>query len=121
MKITQYFVLTICILVLLIGCQTAPDYDIILHNGVIYDGSGGVPYKGDLAILGDQIAALGDLAGASALLEIDVQGMAISPGFINMMCWANETLIEDGRSQSDIRQGVTLEVMGEGHSMGHRN
>ncbi|MBZ0303080.1 MAG: D-aminoacylase [Anaerolineae bacterium] len=93
-------------------------YDIMLRNGTIYDGSGNPPTVGDLAIGGDQIAAIGPLADASATLEIDVQGLAVAPGFINMLSWSPESLIQDGRSQSEIRQGVTLEVMGEGESMG---
>jgi len=96
-------------------------YDVILRGGTIYDGSGGEPYTGDLAISGDRIAALGDIGEASAPLEIAVSGLAVAPGFVNMMCWANESLIEDGRSQSEIRQGVTLEIMGEGDSMGPLN
>jgi N-acyl-D-amino-acid deacylase len=106
-------------------CLTAhaspAEYDVILRGGTIYDGSGEKPYTGDLAIRGDRIAALGDIGEASAPLEIDVAGLAVAPGFVNMMCWANESLIEDGRSQSDIRQGVTLEIMGEGESMGPLN
>ena len=106
-------------------CLTAyaspAEYDVILRGGTIYDGSGEKPYTGDLAISGDRIAALGDIGEASAPLEIDVAGLAVAPGFVNMMCWANESLIEDGRSQSDIRQGVTLEIMGEGESMGPLN
>lgn len=85
---------------------------------MIYDGSGSAPVSGDVGITGDAIAGVGDLGGATGETEIDVEGMAVAPGFINMMCWANESLIEDGRSQSDIRQGVTLEVLGEGESMG---
>ena len=96
-------------------------YDVILRGGTIYDGSGEKPYTGDVAISGDKIAALGDIGDASAPLEIDVEGLAVAPGFVNMMCWANESLIEDGHSQSDIRQGVTLEIMGEGDSMGPLN
>ena len=75
----------------------------------------------DIAIAKDTIAAIGDLKDASAELEIDLDGLAVSPGFINMLSWANVALLEDGRSQSDIRQGVTLEVMGEGRSMGPLN
>ncbi|MGA9574672.1 MAG: D-aminoacylase [Lysobacterales bacterium] len=96
-------------------------YDVILRGGTIYDGSGEKPYTGDLAISGDKIAAIGDIGDASAPLEINVEGLAVAPGFVNMMCWSNESLIEDGRSQSDIRQGVTLEIMGEGDSMGPLN
>jgi N-acyl-D-amino-acid deacylase len=96
-------------------------YDVILRGGSLYDGSGNVPINGDIAIDGDRISAVGDLAEARGRDEIDVRGLAVAPGFINMLSWATESLIEDGRSQSDIRQGVTLEVMGEGHSMGPLN
>jgi N-acyl-D-amino-acid deacylase len=108
-------------LVLAAGCAPAVEYDVVLRNGTIYDGSGSPPYLGDLAIQGDQIAALGDLGSALGKVEYEVTGLAVTPGFINMMCWANESLIHDGRSQSDIRQGVTLEVLGEGTSMGPLN
>ena len=111
---------TLCaaLTVLVAACERAPEYDVILRNGTIYDGSGGAPVSGDLAISGDTIAALGDLGPARATIEIDAAGMAVAPGFINMLSWANESLIQDPKSQSDIRQGVTLEVMGEGESMG---
>ena len=98
--------------------EPGPRYDTILRGGVIYDGSGGEPFSADLAIEGDRIVAVGGLDRATAEQEINVAGLAVAPGFINMMSWANESLIEDGRSQSNIRQGVTLEVMGEGFSMG---
>lgn len=94
-----------------------PTYDLIIRSGMIMDGSGRLPYMGDVAVQGDTIAAVGQVDG-SASREIDAQGAAIAPGFINMLSWAVESLIEDGRSQSDIRQGVTLEVMGEAVSMG---
>ena len=100
------------------GGAARPRFDVVLRSGTIYDGSGKPGFVGDVAIRGEQIAAIGDLRGATGNTEIDVRGLAVAPGFINMMCWANESLIEDGRSQSDIRQGVTLEVMGEGESMG---
>ncbi len=103
------------------GCAAPTQYDVILRGGTIYDGSGSLPYIGDLAINGDAIAAIGSLGRSEATVEIDASGLAVAPGFINMMCWANESLIEDGRSQSDIRQGVTLEILGEGHSMGPLN
>ena len=99
----------------------AKSYDVILRGGTIYDGSGESPFTGDLAISGDKIIAIGDIGKAGAPLEIDVEGLAVAPGFVNMMSWANESLIEDGHSQSDIRQGVTLEIMGEGESMGPLN
>jgi N-acyl-D-amino-acid deacylase len=93
-------------------------YDLILYGGTVYDGSGETPYLADIGIRGDTLAAIGDLSGAEASETLDVTGLAIAPGFINMMSWSNESLIEDGRSQGDIRQGITLEVMGEGSSMG---
>ena len=95
-------------------------YDTVLAGGIIYDGSGGVPYPGWVALRGDRIAAVGRGAApaGTAKHRIDVHGQAIAPGFVNMLSWANESLIADGRAQSDIRQGVTLEVMGEGNSMG---
>ncbi len=97
------------------------DYDTIIRNGMIYDGNGGEPYKGDIGIKNDTIAFIGDLSKAAAKNETDAKGNAVTPGFINMLSWATESLIEDGRSQSDIQQGVTLEVMGEGWSMGPLN
>jgi N-acyl-D-amino-acid deacylase len=106
----------------LAACAPPPvTYDVILRGGTIYDGSGEKPYTGDVALNGDKIAALGDIGKASAAIEINVEGLAVAPGFVNMMSWSNESLIEDGRSQSDIRQGVTLEIMGEGESMGPLN
>lgn len=97
------------------------EYDIVIRNGTIYDGNGSAPRRGDLAISGDGIAAVGDVGTGRGRLEIDAQGLAVAPGFINMLSWANESLLHDGRSQSDIRQGVTLEIMGEGESMGPLN
>ena len=109
------------LLLLFVSCSRQTEYDLILRNGTIYDGSGSPPVSGDLAIEGDIIADIGSLSNARGKTEIDVTGRAVAPGFVNMMCWANESLIEDGRSQSDIRQGVTLEIMGEGESMGPLN
>ena len=91
---------------------------ILLRNGTIYDGTSAPPITGDILIAGDRIAAIGDLRDQSADRVIDLDGLAVAPGFINMLSWATESLIEDGRSMSDIKQGVTLEVMGEGTSMG---
>ena len=105
-----------------ISCHShTEEYDTIIHNGMVYDGNGGTPFKADIGIKADTIAFIGDLSGASAQNNLDAKGMAVAPGFINMLSWANESLIEDGRSQSEIRQGVTLEVMGEGESMGPLN
>ncbi len=111
----------ILFLLFLVSCKREPIYDTIIHNGMIYDGNGKEPFKGDIAIKNDTIAFIGDLSNASAKNEIDARGMAVAPGFINMLSWANTSLIEDGRSQGDIRQGVTLEIMGEGESMGPLN
>src|SRR5439155_23508222 len=84
------------------------EYDILIRNGTIYDGSGMAPFKGDVAISRDTIEAVGQLNGAKGKREVDAKGLAVAPGFINMLSWATQSLIEDGRSQSDIRQGVTL-------------
>jgi len=96
-------------------------YDIVIRNGTLYDGSGCVPLVGDMAIQGDVIAAVGSLGKERGRTEIDGIGLAVAPGFINMLSWSTESLIADGCSQGDIRQGVTLEVMGEGESMGPLN
>ncbi len=97
------------------------DYDVVIRGGTVYDGSGDPPRVADVAIAGDTIAGIGDFAAASATTTIDATGHAVSPGFINMLSWATESLIVDGRSLSDVRQGVTLEVFGEGSSMGPLN
>jgi N-acyl-D-amino-acid deacylase len=99
----------------------AQDFDVIIKNGAVYDGSGGEAQHVDLAIKGDRIAGLGDFKNAKAKSVIDAKGMAVAPGFINMLSWSTESLIQDGRSQSEIRQGVTTEIMGEGESMGPLN
>ena len=103
------------------ACTSVSHADIIIRNGMIYDGSGGNPYKGDIAISGDSLVAIGDLKDYKGKSEIDAAGKAVVPGFINMLSWAAIPLLQDGRSQSDIRQGVTMEVMGEGESMGPLN
>ncbi len=107
-------------LVLLAGCTRPAAYDVIIRNGTVYDGSGSPPVQADVAISGDRIAAVGSIAG-EARVVIDAGGRAVAPGFINMLSWATDSLIHDGQSQSEIRQGVTLEVMGEGMSMGPWN
>ena len=109
------------LLLFLAACGGTPEYDVIVRGGTIYDGSGAAPSVGDLAIRGDRIVAVGDLGGATGRQEIDASGLAVAPGFINMLSWAVTDLIIDGRSQGDIRQGVTLEVFGEGNSMGPLN
>lgn len=109
-------------LFLLATCKKAPiEYDILIHNAIIYDGSGQAPVEGMVAINADTIAAVGALKNVTGKTELDADGMAVSPGFINMLSWATESLIEDGRGMSDIVQGVTLEIMGEGWSMGPMN
>jgi N-acyl-D-amino-acid deacylase len=97
------------------------DFDVIIKNGTIYDGTGAEPKHADVAIRGDRIAGVGDFKTAKAKTIIDANGLAVAPGFINMLSWSVASLIQDGRSQSEIRQGVTTEVMGEGESMGPVN
>ena len=96
-------------------------YDLIVANGMIYDGSGGEPQDADIGVIGDKIVMIGDLSAAEAKNTIDANGKAVTPGFINVLSWATETLLADGHGQSDIRQGVTTEVFGEGWSMGPLN
>ncbi|HEX5004933.1 MAG TPA: D-aminoacylase [Gemmatimonadales bacterium] len=106
------------ILVVLAACRPAPAYDLVIRRGMVYDGSGQEPRAADVAVLADSIVAVGDLGRARGRVEVDAAGLAVAPGFINMLSWANEDLLVDGRSQGDIRQGVTLEIFGEGASMG---
>ncbi len=106
---------------ILFGCNSSKqEYDTIIRNGMIYDGNGGEPFKGDIGINADTIAFIGDLSKASAKNEVDVKGNAVAPGFINMMGHSEESLIQDGRGQSDIKQGVTTEIFTE-FSMGPLN
>jgi N-acyl-D-amino-acid deacylase len=104
-------------LLVLSACST-PDHAVIIRGGTLYDGLGGTPYVADVAIDADTITAIGDFAGLTAATDIDATGLAVAPGFINMLSWAPNDLREDGRSMSDILQGVTLEVFGEGSSEG---
>jgi len=99
----------------------APRYDVLIRGGEIYDGSGGQPVRADVAIQKDRIAAVGRLADAGAATVVDAGGLAVAPGFINMLSWSNESLIADGRGQSELREGVTTQIMGEGWSMGPLN
>lgn len=103
--------------------STSPEqtFDIIIRGGQIYDGNGGPPFVGDIGIKGDLITAIDDLSHAKAKQSISATGLAVAPGFINVLSWATASLLEDGRALSDIRQGVTLEVFGEGWSMGPLN
>jgi N-acyl-D-amino-acid deacylase len=133
MKSTIRFTLAAAAAAFLSSCTLAPapapvasapivqPYDVLIRNGTIYDGSGGEPFRGDVAITGDRIVYVGPSAPAPARETLDASGLAVSPGFINMLSWATESLIADGRGVSDTVQGVTLEVFGEGWSMGPYN
>ena len=112
---------SLLILLLLSGCSTPQTFDVLIKNGRIMDGSGEAGYLGAVGINADTIAALGELPNAAGITEIDATGLVVAPGFINMLSWAPVSLMEDGKSQSDIRQGVTLEVFGEGWSIGPLN
>jgi N-acyl-D-amino-acid deacylase len=103
------------------SCSSELEYDVIIRNAVIFDGTGNTPFKGDIGINKDTIAFIGDLKMNKGKKEFDAKGLAISPGFVNMLSWATVSLLADGRAMSDIKQGVTLEVMGEGNSMGPLN
>jgi N-acyl-D-amino-acid deacylase len=96
-------------------------FDVIIRGGTVYDGTGEPGRRADVALRGDRVAAIGDLAGVPAPLVVDATGLAVSPGFINMLSWSTESLLADGRSQGEIRQGVTTEIFGEGSSMGPLN
>ena len=109
------------VLLILFGCSGPDTYDIIIRNGSIADGSGFPAYMGDIGIMSDTIAAIGNLGKARGKTETDASGMTVAPGFVNMLSWSVESLIEDGRSMGDIVQGVTLEVLGEGDSWGPWN
>ncbi|MDX9728006.1 MAG: D-aminoacylase [Bacteroidales bacterium] len=106
------------LLLIISACSTPDVYDVLIRNGNIADGSGTEIFKGDIGIMSDSIAVIGDLKKARGKTEIDAAGMVVAPGFINMLSWSVESLIEDGRSLGDICQGVTLEVLGEGDSWG---
>src|SRR5687768_2100771 len=118
MRIVSFLAALSIIALSALSAQGQAEYDVVIRSGTIYDGSGGKPIVGDVALRGDSIVAIGASIGGRGTKEINARGLAVAPGFINMLSWANESLIQDGRSQSDIRQGVTLEVMGEGESMG---
>jgi N-acyl-D-amino-acid deacylase len=117
-----------CLLVVVLACASCapappstPAFDVIIRGGLVYDGAGAAARRVDVGIKGDRIERLGDLSKETATLTADAAGRAVAPGFINMLSWATESLLADGRSQGDIRQGVTLEVFGEGSSMGPLN
>jgi N-acyl-D-amino-acid deacylase len=115
-------------LALLIAAVAAPKatvaaerFDVVVRGGTVYDGTGGAPRRADVGIRGDRIVAMGDLTRAEAGLVLDASGLAVAPGFINMLSWSTESLLADGRSQGEIRQGVTTEIFGEGESFGPWN
>jgi N-acyl-D-amino-acid deacylase len=93
-------------------------YDVLVRGGTVYDGSGGPPRRADVGVRGDRVAAVGDLSAAAARTVVDASGLAVAPGFVNVLSWATDDLLADPRSQSDLRQGVTTEVFGEGESYG---
>src|SRR5438067_2323206 len=103
------------------AAQLPEKFDVVIKNGTVYDGTGSEGRKADVAIRGDRIVGVGDFQNSSATNVIDAHDLAVAPGFINMLSWSTESLIQDGRSQSEIRQGVTTEIMGEGNSMGPLN
>ncbi|NUQ18971.1 MAG: D-aminoacylase [Sphingomonas sp.] len=118
MKRSSTFVLALAALFATSAAPVRASYSVLIHGGTIYDGSGGAPYVGDVGLKGDKIVYVGPHAPGRATRVIDATGKAVSPGFINMLSWAVESLIVDGRGMSDTYQGVTLEVFGEGDSMG---
>ena len=99
----------------------AQSFDILIRNGTVYDGTGVAGRRADVGIRGDRVTAVGDLSKASATLTVDAKGLAVAPGFINMLSWSTESLLIDGKSQGEIRQGVTTQIFGEGSSMGPLN
>lgn len=101
--------------------QVPRSCDLLIRNGTIYDGSGKAPRRGSICVQGDSIAAIGQLRGVPARDTIDATGLAVAPGFINMLSWGYDELLTDGRGESDLRQGVTLEIFGEGTSPGPVN
>jgi N-acyl-D-amino-acid deacylase len=114
----RFLKLILPLVLIISGCSKSAKYDVLIRNGSITDGSGSPAYIGDIGIMSDTIAAIGNLKNERGKREIDATGMTVAPGFINMLSWAVESLIEDGRSLGDISQGVTLEVLGEGDSWG---
>jgi N-acyl-D-amino-acid deacylase len=118
---TAHFILIVCLLIGSCKSETSKTDRILIKNGTIYDGTGTTPYVADILIQADTISMISKPGLLRGSTEIDAKGLAVTPGFINMLSWATESLIADGRSLGDIKQGVTLEVMGEGNSMGPLN
>jgi N-acyl-D-amino-acid deacylase len=100
------------------GAAPPEAFDVVIHGGTVYDGTGAPARVTDVGLRGDRIAAVGDLAAATAGRRVDASGLAVAPGFINMLSWSTDSLLVDGRSQGEVRQGVTTQIMGEGSSMG---
>lgn len=122
MRITPIVIAKIVLCLGLVGAASAAEQvDLLINNGVIYDGSGGNPVKGSVAVRNGRVVAVGKLADYQGKQTLDAKGLAVAPGFINTLSWATESLIHDGRGMSDIKQGVTLEIFGEGTSMGPVN
>ncbi len=120
-KIVILILLFLCSSVRLYSQSREPEFDVLITGGTVYDGTGGAPVKADVGIKGDRIVAIGNLRRKRSRTVIDARGLAVSPGFINMLSWSVTSLIVDGRSQGEIRQGVTTEIFGEGTSMGPLN
>lgn len=131
MRLTMRY-LAVFVAAFLAACGTTPreaviadaakaEYSLIVRGGTFYDGSGGPGRRVDIGVDGDRVAAVGDLADARGVHEIDATGLAVAPGFINVLSWATDALMVDGRALSDVKQGVTLEIFGEGWSMGPLN
>jgi N-acyl-D-amino-acid deacylase len=95
-----------------------PAFDVVIRGGTVYDGTGVAGVRADIGIRGDRVVSVGDLAGASGTTVVDAAGLAVAPGFINMLSWSTESLLVDGRSQGELREGVTTQIFGEGNSMG---
>jgi N-acyl-D-amino-acid deacylase len=113
--------LTLCVAVLSTAGAQPEHFDTIIRGGIVYDGSGGPGARSDVGIRRDRVVAVRDLSAATATTVIDAGGMAVAPGFVNMLSWSTESLLVDGRSQGEIRQGVTTQIFGEGSSMGPLN
>ena len=124
MRLRKYVWLLLTLVLPMAAAGQAPqrgDFDVLIKGGMVYDGTGGAPRRVDVAIKGDRIVAVGNLRTARARNVIDARSLAVAPGFINMLSWSTESLIVDGRSQGELRQGVTTQIMGEGWSMGPLN
>ncbi len=124
MRLHKYLALWLTLALPLAAVGQAPrttDFDVLIKNGTVYDGTGRAPKRADVGIKQDRIVAIGNLRGRRARNVVDARGLAVAPGFINMLSWSTESLIVDGRSQGEVRQGVTTQIFGEGWSMGPLN